>query len=408
MKAFDIFWDIRRLPLIVTIYDTVPVVYSQMSSEVQAGPSNFPDHSVVGHLADGAHEVEADTTATEHGPDGEQGSGRKVRKGRDLEDDEEPWVDDEEEYVGLNDEAPYMSDVEGEIAFEVELPHMSHADVDVDIAAESSDDSVVDELVVDDSVGCETVEHVTNLENPSIAVGVTFEDGDIFRRAIRQYAVLNEFEIAAPYSEKQKYRGHCKGKQRTGKNCKWRIHASLLQDGMTWQIKKLQPKHTCASTSKLKHNSMATNAWVRDRVIDVLREEPTTGAAFLKKELEKKYNIQLSYYVVWDGRKMALEQIEGKWDDSFDHAYSFKAEVERTNPGSLVEIEYAQVGKKVRFTKMFVALKTCVDGFLNGCRPFLGVDSTVLTGRWRGQLASASAVDGHNWLNPTIPDWMLH
>jgi hypothetical protein len=49
---------------------------------------------------------------------------------------------------------------------------------------------------------------------------------------------------------------------------------------------------------------------------------------------------------------------------------------------------------------MFVALKSCVDGFLNGCRPFLGVDSTHLTGKWKGQLASATAIDGHNWMFP--------
>jgi hypothetical protein len=59
--------------------------------------------------------------------------------------------------------------------------------------------------------------------------------------------------------------------------------------------------------------------------------------------------------------------------------------------GVLLTFEYTTVGKKIRFTRMFVAFKACVDGFLNGCRPFLGVDSTVLTGRWRGQLASTSA-----------------
>jgi len=65
-----------------------------------------------------------------------------------------------------------------------------------------------------------------------------------------------------------------------------------------------------------------------------------------------------------------------------------------------VDIEWILAGNKRRFTRMFVAFKSYVQGFLNGCRPFLGVDSTILTGRWRGQLASASAVDGHNWLFP--------
>jgi hypothetical protein len=97
---------------------------------------------------------------------------------------------------------------------------------------------------------------------------------------------------------------------------------------------------------------------------------------------------------------MALEQLKGKWDDSFEHIFSFKAEVEKTNPGSLVDIEFEQVGKKKRFTRMFVALSACVDGFLHGCRPFLGVDSTHLTRKWKGQLASATAIDGHNWMFP--------
>ena len=43
---------------------------------------------------------------------------------------------------------------------------------------------------------------------------------------------------------------------------------------------------------------MATNAWVRDRVIAKLRQDPTIGATTLKKILEEKYKINISYYVV--------------------------------------------------------------------------------------------------------------
>jgi hypothetical protein len=40
--------------------------------------------------------------------------------------------------------------------------------------------------------------------------------------------------------------------------------------------------------------------------------------------------------------------------------------------------------------------------FLRGCRPYLAIDSTFLTGRFRGQLACAIAVDGHNWMYPVV------
>ena len=145
---------------------------------------------------------------------------------------------------------------------------------------------------------------------------------------------------------------------------------------------------------------MATNHWVKDRVINWLREDPTIQPKALRKQLEEKYNIKVSKYVVWDGRQMALDEILGGWEDSFVHVFSWKREVEKRCPGSVVEIEWELVNEKRRFCRMFVALKPCIDGFLNGCRLYLGIDSTVLTARWKGQLASAIGVDGHNWMFP--------
>jgi hypothetical protein len=47
-----------------------------------------------------------------------------------------------------------------------------------------------------------------------------------------------------------------------------------------------------------------------------------------------------------------------------------------------------------------VALKPCLDGFTNGCIPYLGIDSTALTGRWKSQFTLAIGIDGHNWMYP--------
>ena len=81
--------------------------------------------------------------------------------------------------------------------------------------------------------------------------------------------------------------------------------------------------------------------------------------------------------------------------------YSFKAEVEKRSPGSVVEIdtEVTEDGK-VYFSKFFMALKPCFDGFKAGCCPYLSIDSTFLTGKWNGQLAACNALDGHNWMFP--------
>lgn len=52
----------------------------------------------------------------------------------------------------------------------------------------------------------------------------------------------------------------------------------------------------------------------------------------------------------------------------------------------------------MRFKSIFNALKPCIDGFLAGCRLFLGIDASTLNGKNIVQLASATDVDGHNWL----------
>ena len=48
---------------------------------------------------------------------------------------------------------------------------------------------------------------------------------------------------------------------------------------------------------------------------------------------------------------------------------------------------------KVFFSKFFICLKPCIDGFKAGCGPYLIIDSSFLTGKWNGQLAACNALD---------------
>jgi hypothetical protein len=69
-------------------------------------------------------------------------------------------------------------------------------------------------------------------------------------------------------------------------------------------------------------------------------------------------------------------------------------------PGSVVEIDTEEHKGSMFFRRFFVALKPCIDGFLQGCRPCIAIDSTHLTGRSRGQLTAVVIIDGYNWLFP--------
>jgi hypothetical protein len=162
------------------------------------------------------------------------------------------------------------------------------------------------------------------------------------------------------------------------------------------QIKKLVKDHNCPTT-KLVEGKMASQGWCADRLREWVKKNPTKGAKDAKDKLESDFGIKLKYSKAWSGLKVALEQIHGKYEESFQLLFNWAAQLEEVSPGSHVEIEVEKVGNKDKFKRIFLALKPCVDGFLAGCRPFVGVDASFLHGKYTGQLASATGVDGHNW-----------
>ena len=135
-----------------------------------------------------------------------------------------------------------------------------------------------------------------------------------------------------------------------------------------------------------------------------MREKPTIGPTELHKMLFQKYKISVPYVRVFYALQSVLDNINGPWNESFQLLYTYKAEVEKSSPGSVVEIDRHTVQYKVRgkirekecFKRAFVCFKACRKGFLDGRMPYLAVDATALNGRFRGQLVAACAVDGHN------------
>jgi len=132
---------------------------------------------------------------------------------------------------------------------------------------------------------------------------------------------------------------------------------------------------------------MASNKWVADRVVDLLMEDPKMGPGALRDKLKKKYSVDVPYDRVARGKLRALDMIYGKWDESYELLSTYQAELLRSVPGSVVELETEEHNGDVCFLRFFVALKPCIDGFLKGCRPYIAMDATHLTGRSRSRLA---------------------
>ena len=104
-----------------------------------------------------------------------------------------------------------------------------------------------------------------------------------------------------------------------------------------------------------------------------MRGKAEVGAAELRENLKSEFKVNIPYHRIFDGKKKALDIIQGKWNHSFHMLYSFKAEVEKTSPGNVVEIDHEIVRGKMKtsrgkqyksgdkhcFGRCFVCFKAC-------------------------------------------------
>jgi hypothetical protein len=79
------------------------------------------------------------------------------------------------------------------------------------------------------------------------------------------------------------------------------------------QVKIYGPKHTYRYVN-MSTDAMASNKWVAERVVDLLRDSPTMGTKELQVQLKKK-KIEVPYSKVFRGKEKALDMLNGKWDD---------------------------------------------------------------------------------------------
>jgi hypothetical protein len=67
--------------------------------------------------------------------------------------------------------------------------------------------------------------------------------------------------------------------------------------------------------------------------------------------LEKDYPIKVNYTIVWKAKQREMKKLYGDWANIFRMLYSFKAEVDKRSPGSVVDID-TEVAKDRRTTSL--------------------------------------------------------
>ncbi|KAK4396012.1 hypothetical protein Sango_1437800 [Sesamum angolense] len=260
----------------------------------------------------------------------------------------------------------------------------------------ASEDETEDDLVsLEGSEGSETEKHhvfkkSASTKNLNLVVGMKFENAAQFRGVLRDWCIRNGVDLEFLRNEAARVTAKCK-------SCEWRIHASPIQGGPTFQIKTIKGEHTCARTYD---NKLANASYIAKRIENAIRDHPTIPVQQLKNRILSKCNVDVSRFKVMRAKKEALERIRGDDAKQYELLWDYCETVRKCNPGSKFLLRKVENFDPPVFERMYFSLWALKKGFLEGCRPIIGLDGCFLKTVYGGQLLVAVGRDGNDNMFP--------
>ncbi|KAK4386170.1 hypothetical protein Sango_2487600 [Sesamum angolense] len=207
---------------------------------------------------------------------------------------------------------------------------------------------------------------------------------------MRDWAVRRGWDLKLVKNEKQLILATCKNE------CNWKLRASSVMKSTTFQIKSIKGKHTCAHKVE---NKQANYKYIGKRLESFVRDNPNESLQFEKK-VRRELQIEVSDYKVYRAKKYALELIRGDVKEQYARLYDYCHTVVKHNPASSLIMKLNKEVNPPVLQRMYFCLKGMRDGFIEGCRPLIGLDGCFLKGLFKGQLLAAIGRDPNDNIYP--------
>ncbi|XP_073352516.1 uncharacterized protein [Aegilops tauschii subsp. strangulata] len=155
--------------------------------------------------------------------------------------------------------------------------------------------------------------------------------------------------------------------------CPFYIAASQIANEKSFTIRKVYLVHTCPSMSE---NTKVTAKWVSKFYEKAIRNDPCTTITSIINTTKSKYGVDISTHMAYRAKRAAKAVVLGDQKAQYTRIRDYLQAVLNTNPGSrcIVTTRYLKEHPSTnpRFHALSICLNGCKEGFLNGCRPFIG------------------------------------
>ena len=152
------------------------------------------------------------------------------------------------------------------------------------------------------------------------------------------------------------------------------LTASLIANEKTFCIRKFLPRHFC---QPLNENTRVTINWLTAQSMQAVITDPNTNVDTIIDNVKQTFGVEVPRSKAYRARKKAFDTVIGDKRAQYRRIRDYLQTILDTNPGSRCIVTTKQLiehpSPTPRFHGLFVCLNASKEGFLNGCRPFIGI-----------------------------------
>jgi len=245
----------------------------------------------------------------------------------------------------------------------------------------------------DDGVGKKKLNKFVLNENEQVSfqVGQVFANVELIKAAVKEYALQSRKNVYVKKNERKRVIVKCMPK------CPFHMRFSRAEPKTYYVLSRYRSGHKCYFTKKAR---LLKTTILAKKLVPILKHTPNMKLKALGEECKTRWGAHLSKFQLYRAKNKALEMIHGGIDEQYTHLRNYAEELLRSNPGSTVKIKCNAGLEGPLFERMYVCFNASKRGFVQSCRPLIGLDGCFLKGRYAGHLLSAIGKDGNNQMMP--------
>ncbi|KAJ4809963.1 MuDR family transposase [Rhynchospora pubera] len=231
----------------------------------------------------------------------------------------------------------------------------------------------------------------------SLYVGRLFSSLDHLKWVVLDYHIRENRMVVTDRASTKIYVLKCE----QWPNCRWRLSAVPTGDGVSFRIRFIRGPHSCSNEEVRKDHRNLSSNFIAQMIRNMVREKLDTSPKDIQESVKKRYPFTLSYNKAWLAKQKAIAHLFGEWRESYTLLAPLFNAIQASNPGTKVNWwSDSTADPKVRLLRgVSWAFGPAIKGFSH-CRPVIGIDSAILSGKYGGKLLFVVAYDGEGQLLP--------